>query len=399
MGRIVRGLLVLVLVLAALAVVAATAVVTIGPGMVERGRNAIAPGGPWPVSDEAAALHDSLVIGDWHADTLLWNRDLLERGGRGHVDLPRLIEGNVAVQVFTAVTRSPAGQNYEENQADAFDNITPLAMGQLWPPRTWGSLLERALYQAGRLERAARASEGRLAIIRDEADLDAVLAARERGETVVGGLLGIEGAHALEGDLANLDRLTEAGYRLVGLTHFFDNEVGGSLHGQGNRGLTDMGRALVAEIARRGLILDLAHASPAVAREVIARTDIPLVVSHTGIRSHCDTPRNFPDDLMRRIVGNGAAAGGGVVGIGFWADVTCDASPAGVASAIRAAIDLLGEDHVSLGSDWDGSVTVGFDAAGLPALTHAMREAGLTEAQIRKVAGENMLRVLRTRLP
>jgi len=315
------------------------------------------------------------------------------------VDLPRLIEGNVALQVFTAVTKSPAGQNYEANAADAFDTITPLAMAQLWPPRTWGSLTERALYQADRLRRAARASDGRLRIVRDAADLDALLAARAAGETAVGALLGLEGAHALEGDPGTLDRLTAAGYRLVGLTHFFDNAFGGSLHGQGDRGLTDLGRALVDEIAARGLILDLAHASPAVVEEVIARTDMPLVVSHTGIRSHCETPRNLPDALMRRIVANGAAQGGGVVGIGYWADVTCDASPAGVAAAIVAAIELLGENHVSLGSDWDGSVTVGFDAAGLAALTHALREAGLTEAQIRKVAGGNMLRVLRARLP
>jgi microsomal dipeptidase-like Zn-dependent dipeptidase len=133
--------------------------------------------------------------------------------------------------------------------------------------------------------------------------------------------------------------------------------------------------------------------------EVVAATDMPLVLSHTGIRSHCETPRNIPDPLMQAIAASGASAGGGVIGIGFWADVTCDDSPDGVASAIRAAIDVVGEDHVSLGSDWDGSVTVGFDASGLAALTHALVEAGLSEAQIRKVMGENMLRVLRARLP
>ncbi|NBC88904.1 MAG: amidohydrolase family protein, partial [Alphaproteobacteria bacterium] len=83
----------------------------------------------------------------------------------------------------------------------------------------------------------------------------------------------------------------------------------------------------------------------------------------------------------------------------FWADVTCDASPDGVAAAIEAAVELLGADHVSLGSDYDGSVTVGFDTADLAMLTHALRARGLTEEEIRKVAGENMLRVLRARLP
>ncbi len=375
------------------------AVLGVGPGFVERSRNVVDAETSWPVSPEAAALHDTLVIGDWHADTLLWNRSLLERGQRGHVDLPRLIEGNFSLQVFTAVTKSPAGQNYTANNSDAFDNITPLVMGQLWPARTWGSLLERALYQSERLHDYAVASDGQLAVVRSQRDLDGVLDRRISGETVIGAVLGIEGAHALEGNLRNLIFLEEAGYRLIGLTHFFDNAVAGSLHGLGNTGLTELGEALVGEIETRGMILDLAHASPATAREVIALSDMPLVVSHTGIRSHCETHRNFEDDLMQAIVANGAEMGGGLVGIGYWADVTCDASPAGVAAAIVAAVNLLGEDHVSFGSDYDGSVTVAFDASEIAALTHALLDAGLSEAQIRKIAGENMLRVLRARLP
>jgi membrane dipeptidase len=363
------------------------------PGIAERRMNVVAEHDPYPVTAEAAAFHDSLVIGDWHADTLLWKRDPLERSDRGHVDVPRLIEGNVTLQVFTAVTKSPAGQNYEENSADAFDNITLLAVGQLWPPRTWNSLLERALYQAERLRDAANRSDGRLRLIRTEKDLDAVLALRESGEDVVGGLLGIEGAHPLEGDIANLDRIEAAGYRLVGLHHFFDNELGGSLHGFGNAGLTDFGRQVVKEIAARGMVLDLAHSSRQVAREVIELTDIPLIVSHTGIRSHCDSRRNYPDELMQAI-----ADTGGVIGIGYWEDVTCNDSPEGVARTIKSAIDLVGEDHVSLGSDYDGTVTTGFDTAELAALTQAMLDIGLTESQIRKVAGENMVRVLRARL-
>ncbi|WP_288930131.1 dipeptidase [uncultured Maritimibacter sp.] len=363
------------------------------PGIAERDMNVVVEHDPYPVTAEGAAFHDTLLIGDWHADTLLWKRDPLERSDRGHVDIPRLIEGNVTLQVFTAVTKSPSGQNYEENSAETFDNITLLAVGQLWPPRTWNSLLERALYQAERLRDAANRSGGHLRLIRTEKDLDAVLALRDAGEDVVGGVLGIEGAHPLEGEIANLDRLEAAGYRLIGLHHFFDNELGGSLHGVGDAGLTDFGRQVVKEVAARGMILDLAHSSPQVARDVIEMTDMPLVVSHTGIRSHCDTKRNYPDDLMQAI-----AATGGVIGIGYWEDVTCDDSPLGVARTIQAAIDLVGEDHVALGSDYDGTVTTGFDTAELAALTQAMLDIGLTEAQIRKVAGGNMVRVLRDRL-
>ncbi len=375
------------------------AVLMVAPGHVEAERNAINWQGPYPVSDAAAALHDTLIIGDWHADSLLWNRDLTERGDRGHVDVPRLLEGNVAVQVFTAVTKSPAGQNYHENTGDGTDNITLLAIAQMWPPRTWTSLVERALYQAERLHGFAAASDGALRVITSAAELEAVLEARAGGADSVGGILGIEGAHALEGDMANLDRLEAAGYRLVGLHHFFDNELGTSLHGVGDGGLTAFGREVVAEVVARGMILDLAHSSEAVAREVVELTDIPLIVSHTGLRSACDAHRNFPDALMREIVGNGADQGGGVIGIGYWADVTCDDSPDGVARVIMAAIEALGVDHVSLGSDYDGSVTVGFDTSELAALTDALLRAGASEAEVRAVMGGNMMRVLRARLP
>ena len=368
---------------------------TLAPAIVEKGRNAVADHAAYPVSEEARALHQRLVIGDWHADSLLWKRDLLARGDRGQVDVPRLLEGNVAVQVFTAVTKSPMGQNYDENAADAFDNITLLAFGQLWPVRTWGSIYQRAIYQAEKLHRFEAGSDGRLKIIRTRADLDAVLAARAGGEQVVGGILGIEGAHPLEGDIAKLDGLFEAGHRVFGLQHFFDNALGGSLHGQGNHGLTAFGREVVSRLAEMPVVIDVAHSSPQVARDVLGMVDVPIVLSHTGIHSHCPVKRNFPDDLMREI-----AASGGVIGMGYWAEVACDRiDPDGIAAMIKAGIAAVGEDHVSLGSDFDGSVATAFDTSELPALTDALLRAGLSEAQIEKVMGANMLRVLRARLP
>ena len=92
------------------------------------------------------------------------------------------------------------------------------------------------------------------------------------------------------------------------------------------------------------------------------------------------------------------AASGGVIGIGFWKTAICDDSPAGIARSIKASVDLLGDDHVSIGSDFDGSVGTAFDSSQLAVLTSALLDAGLTEDQIRKVMGENMLRVVRARL-
>ncbi|SEW38527.1 Zn-dependent dipeptidase, dipeptidase homolog [Cognatiyoonia koreensis] len=379
--------------LAGIVVLALVAFFIFAPGYVEAERNAVRSHDPYPVSADARSLHGSLVIGDWHADSLLWKRDLTRRSDRGHVDIPRLLEGNVAIQMFTAVTKSPAGQNYHSNASVTTDNITLLAMGQLWPPRTWGSLFERALYQAEKLDQFAQDTDT-LRIIKSKSDLEDLLARRASGELIVGGLLGIEGGHALEADLANLQRLTDAGYRMIGLHHFFDNALGGSLHGKDDEGLTEFGKAVVREVQSNNLILDVAHSSPQVARDVLAMTEMPIVVSHTGVHSVCPVKRNYTDDLMQDI-----AATGGVIAIGYWADVLCDDSPAGIATTIAAAIALVGEDHVSLGSDFDGSVTTALDTSELSAITHALIVAGLSERQIRKVMGENMLRVLRERLP
>ncbi len=363
------------------------------PAYLDKQRNPVIEHAPYAVSDAARTLHDSLVIGDLHADPLLWKRDLTKRNTRGQMDIPRLIEGNVTLQVFTAVTKSPAGQNIHQNEADARDNITLLAIGQLWPVPTWTSLYERALHQAKKLHRFQERSDGRLRIIRTEADLDALLDLKRAGEDVVGGLLGIEGAHPLEGDLDKLQGLVDAGYRLIALQHFFDNALGGSLHGTGDHGLTEFGRAVVTATVEQGLILDVAHSSPQVVRDVIAMTDVPLVLSHTGIHKACPVKRNLPDDLMRDI-----AATGGVIGIGYWANAVYDTSPAGVAKAIRSAIEVVGENHVALGSDFDGSVKTAFDTSELAALTQAMLDEGLSKTQIRKIAGGNMLRVVRARL-
>jgi len=210
---------------------------------------------------------------------------------------------------------------------------------------------------------------------------------------VVGGILGIEGGHPLEGDIANLDRLVAEGYPLIGLQHFFDNALGGTLHSSADNGLTEFGRQVVREVAARNLILDVAHSSQQVVRDVLEITDIPVVLSHTGIHSHCETQRNIPDPLMRQVAGTG-----GVIGIGYWADVTCDDSPNCIAATVKAAIAAAGEDLVALGSDFDGSVATALDTSELAALTDALMRAGLSEQQIAKVMGGNMVRVLRERL-
>ncbi len=358
------------------------------PKRVDAGMNKIVPHAPNEVSAAAARLHQDLRLADLHNDALLWDRDFLSRNKRGHSDAPRLTEGRFRLIVLSSVTKTPRNLNYTENDASS-DTITALVIAQRWPLKTWGSLAERALHHAALAESAARRSNGAVAVARTKTELEAAEAA---GALAV--ILATEGAHPLEGDLANLDRLYDAGFRMLGLQHFFDNELGGSLHGVSNAGLTDFGRAAVIAAEKRGMIIDVAHSSEAVVRDVLAITTSPLVVSHTGMRGHCENDRNFSDDLMREI-----AARGGLVGIGFWDGAVCEASLGSIAAAIAYAIETLGVDHVALGSDFDGATTVPFDAAEAASLTNALLDKRLGEADIRAVMGENAARFFKDHLP
>src|ERR1700753_3278660 len=134
------------------------------PGRIERAQNRIVPVA-LNITPAAQALHATLDVADMHADSLLWKRARRERSGRGHVDLPRLTEGHYALQVFSSVTKSPKGQNYDANGADT-DTITSLAMIDLQPVRTWTSLLQRSLFHAEKLQNFAESSNGRLRLIR-----------------------------------------------------------------------------------------------------------------------------------------------------------------------------------------------------------------------------------------
>lgn len=359
----------------------------------DRRANTLIPRPPPTVSEAARRVHRRLLVADLHADTLLWNRDPLARSPRGHVDVPRLREGNVALQAFTVVTKSPRNLNIESND-DGSDNITLLAMAQHWPAVTWFSLKERALHQARRLDDAAARSGGRLTVIRSPSDLEAYLRRRRADPGLTAGFLGLEGAHALEGDLDNLDALFDAGFRMIGLVHFFDNDLGGSAHGRTKGGLTTKGRGLVRRLEQRRMLVDLAHASPSTVRDVLAMAARPVVVSHTGVRGTCDNVRNLDDDALR-----GVARTGGLVGIGYWQTAVCGIGGPAVARAVRHATRVAGIDHVALGSDFDGAVAEPFDTAGLVEITEALLAEGFSEAEVEKIMGGNVFRLLAEALP
>jgi len=373
--------------IAALLAIAAILFFVLAPAMVEKSMNKVQPVA-LKITPRALALQKTLDVADMHADSLLWKRNLLARSDRGQVDLPRLQAGHYALQVFSSVTKTPKHQNYDANSGDT-DNITQLVMADLQPIRTWNSLLQRSLYHAEKLKRFADRSNGQLRLITSPAELQKLIADRRAGSGVVGAMLSIEGLQDLEGKIDNLDKLYAAGFRMAGLAHFFDNDVAGSMHGMKKGGLTPLGRAVVARMEQLGMVVDVAHSSHPTVAEVIAMARRPIVSSHGGVQATCKVNRNLTDDEIR-----GIARTGGVIGIGYWDAAICSNKPEDAAKAIAYVRDLVGIDHVGLGSDFDGAVTTGFDASQVAAITQALLDRGFSDDDIRKVMGGNVIRVL-----
>ncbi|MDH4037288.1 MAG: membrane dipeptidase [Candidatus Krumholzibacteria bacterium] len=355
-----------------------------GVAVVDRAANRtrVARGGVPPTT---------LPVVDLHSDALLWNRPLLERSRRGHVDLPRLRDGGVVIQVFSATNAFPLGANYRRTPQGP-DLVTLVAVCNRWPEAAWRSPVERALAQAETFHRTALASGGRLVPVLRASDVQMIREERMSGTT--GGVLLVEGLHGLHGDLFAIDRLFAAGFRVFGLVHMTDTALAGSAHGWHKGGLTTLGRRAVARIDSLGGIVDLAHASSATIGDVLAGGVRRVMVSHAGVDGTCPGNRNLSDDELR-----GIAAAGGIVGIGFWDGAVCGDDAAAVARAIRHAADVAGVDHVALGSDFDGAVAMPFDASGVQRLVPALEAAGFSDGEIGSILGGNALRFLAESLP
>jgi len=375
-------------------VVVLIAAFVFGPAQVEKQMNIVESHEQYVISDAAKQLHASLVIGDWHADSALWNRNLSQRSSIGHVDIPRLQEGNVALQMFTTVTKSPSGLNYERNETEAWDDITTLAMLQRWPLGSWKSLTARALHQADKVKLLAEQNPDNFRLIKSQSDLAKFFTARKTNKGLVGGLIGTEGSHALDGKIENIQVLFDNGFRMMSLQHFFDNKLGGSLHGTSGAGLSEFGRQAVQKMQELNIIIDVSHSSPQVVEDVLALSEKPLVVSHTGLQGSCDSPRNIDDGLMIEI-----ARRGGLIAIGYWEGAICGTSPTQIAETMNYGIQLVGARHIALGSDFDGSVATAIDTSELSAITQALLNLDVSEADIRLVMGANMQRFLAENLP
>lgn len=323
---------------------------------------------------ETVPLHFAATVVDAHADSVLdvvaGRRRLTRRSPRGHVDFPRLREGGVDVQVFAHWVEP-------EHKPDR--------------------ALRRLLVLLDAFLAEVDAAGGTVVVVRSRSDLDAALAARR-----LAAVIGVEGGEVLHGSLEVLRILFRLGVRVLGLTWNDRNELADGVgEGQAAGGLTRLGVRVVQEMNRLGMVVDVAHLAERGFWDVLEASTRPVIASHAGCRALCDHPRNLSDAQLR-----GLAQHGGVVGICFYPDFLVpkreEATLRHVADHIDHAVQVAGPDHVGLGSDFDGidRTPAGLeDVTRLPALTAELERRGYDEATLRKILGENFLRVFRQTWP
>jgi membrane dipeptidase len=366
------------------------------------------------ISSRARQIHFSSLVFDTHTDTpqrLLFDHfDLGPRDAEGCIDIPRLREGGVG--------------------AVSFALWVPVEITGEAATRRARDLLEATLSQV-------RLHGDKLAPCASVADISA---ARSAGKIAV--LLGLEGGHAINADLSVLREFHARGVRYMTLTHnaateWADSSNAAPLH----NGLTDFGREVIREMNRLGMIVDISHVSDETFDDVLETSRAPVIASHSCCRALCDAPRNLDDGMIRRL-----AARGGAVHIAFhnsflspeyataykslaseskarqqelaqqyggnearilmegqrWSDASIRAgklpqvSWEKIVDHIDHAARVAGPDHAGIGSDFDGAfMPEGMeDASGLPRITEGLVRRGYADADIRKILGENTLRVM-----
>jgi microsomal dipeptidase-like Zn-dependent dipeptidase len=217
-------------------------------------------------------------------------------------------------------------------------------------------------------------------------------------------MLGVQGGHVIEGDLANLARLQAAGVRMFAPAHVMDNALVGSSTGRRAGGLSALGREAIAELEAQAIIVDLAHMSRAGIEAALPLLTRPFLVSHTGLtnvaggRSHwrrfSPATRNIPAQLAGEI-----GAAGGLLGVALSTQLLGGSTLAAATRTFHAAVEAAGPEHVAIGSDMDGALRMLVDVEGLPALAAALLDSGMDERTVAAVIGGNAISLLSAGLP
>jgi len=346
---------------------------------------------PFAVNADALAFHRECLVLDLHIDTLLWVRLLgydLARSHRNrlpyspfawHFDLERAALGGLKSCVFGLVI------NPREIRPEL---MLPLRFLAWWEQGERGSGLSQTLETIDLLSRAAAANPDRLSFCKSGSELrKAVTAGR------FAGLAALEGAQGIEGRLEDVRTAYERGLRMLGLVHFQATEAAYpmTIPAFDHVGLTPFGIELIAEMERLGMVVDLAHVNARGIEDALRVMKRPFVVSHTAARALVDHPRNLDDAQIRRI-----ADGGGVVGIAF-GNTFVKGDLSGFLDHVEHGIQVGGADAIALGSDFDGMIVPvrGMeDVTVYPRITQGLLARGYPHEIVRKVLGENALRVI-----
>jgi len=316
----------------------------------------------------------SYPIIDGHCDTIrlfeLNKKDysFTKKNNAGHIDLPRLQAGGVKLQVFAL---------YIEEE------FKPV-----------GSL-KRALMLLDLLRKNLEPCCKEITFIYSRADLEKLVCSNK-----IGALISIEGGEALEGEVAVLRMFFRLGVRGLGLTWNQENQLAtGVGNGVGGRGLTRLGRRVIKEMNRLGMLVDLAHINEKGYFDALETSSKPVIVSHANSRALCPHERNLSDDQLKAL-----AAAGGVIGLSFCPDFV-DQKRATIQRLLDHFVhvaDVAGVDHLGFGSDFDGieDVIPGLeDASALPGLVESLSRRGFNPQEIEKITFKNFLRVFADNLP
>jgi len=366
------------------------------------------------IADRASKLQFSSIVLDTHDDTtqrfFTKDYDLGKRNAEGHVDIPRMKEGGMNAIFFSIwidghITGPPA--------------------------------VEKALDQIDAVRQNVQKYSNEIVLARTADDVR-----RAHAQGKIAALMGVEGGHMMGNDIRVLRIFSDLGVRYMTLTHFYNDEwADSSTDKPAHNGLTDFGKDIVREMNRQGMLVDISHVSDKTFYDALELSQAPLIASHSSCRALCNHPRNMTDDMIKAL-----AAKGGVIQINYeksfidqaYKDAyekesggvvqhlseltkSCNNDEACVSRELSKmqkrliaegklppvsweriidhidhAVKLVGTDHVGLGSDFDGAdMPDGLeDCSKLPKITEALLRKGYSEDDVRKILGENTLRVL-----
>ncbi len=367
-----------------------------------------------PASSAPADVHARAIVIDTHDDTtqrLLFEKgfDIGQRHENGNIDIPRMREGGLDALFFS-----------------------------IWVPSdvTGPPAVKRALQLIDRVHEAVRTHPNDLVLATTAADIR-----RAAAEKKIAALMGMEGGHMIDDDLGTLRDYARLGVRYLTLSHFKNNNwADSSTDKPAHNGLTDFGKDVVRELNRLGVMVDISHVSDKTFADALEVSTVPVIASHSSCRAIAQHPRNMTDDMMRALAKNGGViminyevsflseenrlasekSGGVVAALDQMskkcggdeacstlesARITRQAMDKGtlppvswekIVEHIDHAVKVAGVDHVGLGSDFDGAtMPIGMeDASKLPKLTTALMEKGYSAADVEKILGGNILRVM-----